>query len=91
MGAPSYFGALSIRGDGMKNEAQQFEFLDILAIISCAMQLINQQNIAKQVTANDLMHELRKQDQEYLEVIIEQNKRIMNLLETFLDHSAQNT
>ncbi|MGN1230049.1 MAG: hypothetical protein ACI4T5_10420 [Prevotella sp.] len=75
----------------MENEAQQFEFLDILAIISFAMQLVNQQNIAKQVTANDLMHELRKQDQEYLGVIIEQNKHIIELLETSLGRSAQST
>ena len=73
------------------NENQQFEFLDVLAIISFAMQLMNQQNIAKQVTANDLMKELHTQDSEYLEVIIEQNKRIIRLLETSLGRSVQNT
>lgn len=72
------------------NENQQFEFLDILTIISFAMQLMNQQNIAKQVTTNDLMHELHAQDSEYLAVIIEQNKRIIQLLETSSDRSSQN-
>lgn len=72
------------------NENQQFEFLDILAIISFAIQLMNQQNIAKQVTANDLMHELHTQDSEYLAVILEQNKRIIQLLETSSDRFSQN-
>lgn len=73
------------------NENQQFEFLDILAIISFVIQIMNQQNIAKQVTANDLMQELHTQDSEYLQVIVAQNKRIIQLLETFLDRFAQST
>ena len=71
------------------NENQQFEFLDIVTILSFAMQLINQQNIAKQVTTDDLMHELHTQDSEYLQIIVEQNKKIITLLETFLDHFSQ--
>lgn len=73
------------------NENQQFEWLDIITLISFALQLMNQQNIAKQVTANDLMQELRTQDSEYLQVIIEQNKQIIQLLETALGRSVQNT
>ena len=71
------------------NENQQFEFLDIVTILSFAMQLINQQNIAKQVTTDDLMRELHTQDSKYLQIIVEQNKKIITLLETFLDHFSQ--
>lgn len=73
------------------NENRQVEWLDIITLISFALQLMNQQNIAKQVTANDLMQELRTQDSEYLQVIIEQNKQIIQLLETALGRSVQNT
>lgn len=73
------------------NDNQQFELLDILTIVSFAMQLMNQQFFSKQVTSNDIMSELQEQDNKYLKVIIEQNERIINLLETFLGHSSQNT
>lgn len=65
------------------NENQQFEFLDIINIISFAMQLMNQQNISKQVTSDDIMQELRIQDSKYLQHIMDQNNQIINLLQTF--------
>lgn len=73
------------------NEQQQFDFLDIITILSFLMQLLNQHNITKQVTNGDVMRELKNQDSKYLQVIIDQNNKIISLLETFLDHSAQNT
>lgn len=73
------------------NEQQQFDFLDIITILSFSMQLLNQQNISKQITNDDVMRELRNQDSKYLQVIIDQNNKIISLLETFLDHSSQNT
>lgn len=73
------------------NENQGLQFLDILAIVSFAMQVMNQQHFANQRTNNDIMHALQKQDSEYLQVIIEQNKHIIDLLETFLGRSAQST
>ena len=73
------------------NENQGLQFLDILAIVSFAMQVMNQQHFANQRTNNDIMRALQKQDSEYLQVIIEQNKHIIDLLETFLDRSAQST
>lgn len=70
---------------------QQFEFLDIITIISFAMQLMNQQNISRQVTSDDIMQELRVQDSKYLQHIMDQNNQIINLLQTFLDRFSQNT
>lgn len=73
------------------NEHQQFEFLDIITIISFAMQLMNQQNISRQATSDDIMHELRIQDSKYLQHIMDQNNQIINLLQTFLDRFSQST
>lgn len=73
------------------NENQQFEFLDIITIISFAMQLMNQQNISRQATSDDIMQELRTQDSKYLQHIMDQNNQIINLLQTFLNRFSQST
>lgn len=73
------------------NENQQFELLDVLAIVSFIMQLMNQEQFANQRTNNDIMRALQRQDSEYLQVIIQQNERIIQLLETSSDRSAQST
>lgn len=73
------------------NENQQFELLDVLAIVSFIMQLINQEQFANQRTNNDIMRELQRQDSEYLQVIIQQNERLIQLLETSSDRYAQST
>lgn len=73
------------------NEYQQFEFLDIITIISFAMQLMNQQNISRQATSDDIMQELRTQDSKYLQYIMDQNNQIINLLQAFLDRFSQST
>lgn len=73
------------------NENQQFEFLDIITIISFVMQLMNQQNISRQATSDDIMQELRIQDSKYLQHIMDQNNQIINLLQTFLDRFSQST
>lgn len=72
-------------------ENQQFEFLDILTIISFAMQLLNQQYLSHTVSNDDIMQELRAQDSRYLEQIRGQNNKIIELLQTFSDHSSQST
>lgn len=72
-------------------ENRQFEFLDIITIISFAMQLMNQQSIERQATTNDLLHELRAQDSQYLEVLMRQNERIIQMLESFEARFSQST
>lgn len=42
------------------NDQQSFEFLDIITILSFAMQLSNNAALAKQATNNDLLEELHK-------------------------------
>lgn len=40
------------------NNQQNFEFLDIITILSFAMQLMNNDALARQATNNDLLNEL---------------------------------
>lgn len=44
----------------MNNNQQNFEFLDIITILSFAMQLMNNDALTKQATNNDLLAELHK-------------------------------
>ena len=48
---------------------------------SFILQLYSLMIIMKDFNNSDLMNELQKQDSEYLEKIIEQNKKIIQLLE----------
>lgn len=78
-------------GVDIMQENQQFEFLDIITIISFAMQLLNQQYLSHAVSNDDIMQELRAQDSKYLEQIRDQNNKIIELLQTSSDHSSQST
>lgn len=55
-----------------------FEFLDMLAIASFAMQLANYQELKSQASTDDIFAELQKQDQEYLSRILENQEKILN-------------
>ena len=56
------------------------DFLDVLAILSVALQIMGYQNDMSQSSNDDLMKELQRQDKAYLEKIIEnQNKMIEKL------------
>ena len=48
--------------------------------ISLLLQALSLEILFKDFNNTDLMQELQKQDKEYLEKIIEQNKEIINLL-----------
>lgn len=41
------------------NNQQNFEFLDVITILSFAMQLMNNEALAKQSTNDDILEELR--------------------------------
>lgn len=60
--------------------ARGFEFLDILSIISFAMQVKNYQELRAQATTDDIFNELQKQDREYLDQIIENQRVILEKL-----------
>ena len=65
----------------MKNDSKQFDLLDILSIFQTGLSVINYQENVKQSTNDDIMRALDNQDKNYLKFIIEQNEKIIKLLE----------
>lgn len=59
-----------------------FEFLDMLAIVSFAMQLANYRELKSQASTDDIFTELQKQDREYLSRILENQEKILEKLNT---------
>lgn len=67
-----------------KNEEQakmQQDILTKLSLIADILQISNYQLNVTQVSNDDLMKTLNNQNQDYLELIIEQNKEILKRLE----------
>ena len=58
------------------------EFLDILSIISFAMQIANYRELRSQASTDDIFSELQKQDREYLSRILENQEKILEKLNT---------
>ena len=56
------------------------DFLDILTILSVALQIMGYQNDMSQSSNDDLMRELQRQDRAYLEKIIENQNKILEKL-----------
>jgi hypothetical protein len=65
----------------MSNNSNNLDFLDILAMVSFAMQVINFQENQQQSNNDDIMMELRRQDKAYLEKILENQNKILKILE----------
>lgn len=59
-----------------------FEFLDVLAIVSFAIQIQNYRELKAQASTDDIFAELQKQDQEYLSRILENQDKILEKLNT---------
>ena len=55
-------------------------FLDVLTILSVALQIMGYQNDMSQSSNDDLMKELQRQDKAYLEKIIENQNKILEKL-----------
>ena len=55
-------------------------FLDILSLLSIGLQLQVYEETKRQTTTDELMSELRKQDKEYFERIIENQNLILQKL-----------
>ena len=64
----------------MGNDFEEFGFLDILTIFSIMLQIKGYQSDIRQVSNDDLMKELVKQDREYLVKILENQKLILSKL-----------
>ena len=56
------------------------DFLDVLTILSVALQIMGYQNDMSQSSNDDLMRQLQRQDKAYLEKIIENQNKIIEKL-----------
>ena len=65
------------------------DFLDMLTILSVMLQIMGYQNDMSQSSNDDLMRELQKQDKAYLEKIIENENKILSILENKDSMSAE--
>ena len=64
----------------MSNNGNNLDFLDMLTILSVALQIMGYQNDMSQSSNDDLMRELQRQDKAYLEKIIENQNKILEKL-----------
>lgn len=64
----------------MNSGGNNLSFLDFLTIFSVGLQVSGYEQNLKQATTDDLMRELQKQDRDYLERIIDNQKEIMSIL-----------
>ena len=56
------------------------DLLDMLTILSVALQIMGYQNDMSQSSNDDLMRELQRQDKAYLEQIVESQNKILEKL-----------
>ena len=61
----------------MSPDGRGFEFLDMLAIVSFAMQIANYQELKSQASTDDIFSELQNQDNEYLGKILKNQEKIL--------------
>ena len=64
----------------MSGNVNNLDFLDMLTILSVALQIMGYQNDMSQSSNDDLMKELQRQDKAYLEKIIENQNKIFEKL-----------
>ena len=64
----------------MNNNGNNLDFLDILTILSVALQIMGYRNDMSQSSNDDLMRELQRQDKAYLEQIVENQNKILEKL-----------
>ena len=69
------------RGRKTNNNGNNLDFLDMLTILSVMLQIMGYQNDMSQSSNDDLMKELQRQDKAYLENIIENENKILSILE----------
>ena len=63
-------------------------FYNQLTLLDTFLQIMTMVMVSEDATNNDLMLELRKQDREYLEKIIENQNQILSMLSELKDMSA---
>lgn len=61
----------------MEPNERGLEFLDVLAVVSFAMQFANYRELKSQASTDDIFSELQKQDNEYLAQILKNQETIL--------------
>lgn len=64
----------------MSDNSKQLSWLDLLNVLSMILQVESYEQNLKQTSNDDLLNELQKQDQEYLNKILDNQNKIINLL-----------
>ena len=64
----------------MSGNGNNLDLLDMLTILSVILQIMGYQNDMSQSSNDDLMKELQRQDNAYLEKIIENENKILEKL-----------
>lgn len=64
----------------MNSGGNNLSFIDFLTIFSVGLQVSGYEQNLKQTSTDDLMSELQKQDRDYLERIVKNQKEIMSIL-----------
>ena len=64
----------------MNGNGNNLDFLDVLTILSVALQIMGYQNDMSQSSNDDLMRELQRQNKAYLEKIVEYQNKIIEKL-----------
>ena len=64
---------------------RNLDFLDVLTIFSVLLQVTGYESDLKSASNDDLLNELQKQDREYLEKIIQNQNKILDLLTNLVD------
>ena len=62
------------------NNQGNFEFLDLISIISFSLQLMVLSETRNQSTTDDIFYELKQQDTRYLKRLLEGQQKILNKL-----------
>lgn len=62
------------------SDNKQLSWLDLLTVLSMILQVESYEQNLKQTSNDDLLNELQKQDQEYLGKILDNQNKIINLL-----------
>ena len=64
----------------MSDNSKQLSWLDLLNVLSMILQVESYEQNLKQTSNDDLLNELQKQNQEYLGKILDNQSKIINLL-----------
>lgn len=67
-----------------------WSFLDTLTVFSVLLQMMGYQSDQKQASNDDILRELQRQNMDYLEKIMDQQKKIMEILSEMKSDFADN-